>query len=84
MKIASTPCVMNERTARIWFSCFCCASEMRRSMPRLSASILETFVSAARQPDSDPTCEKPIFIFVCAEAAPALNNSAAAASVVIR
>ena len=46
----------------IWFSCFCCASEIFRSTPRLSASIFETFVSAARQPDSDPTWENPTVI----------------------
>jgi hypothetical protein len=28
-------------------------------MPRFSASLFATLVSAARQPDSDPTCENP-------------------------
>ncbi|KQS72330.1 hypothetical protein ASG39_00650 [Rhizobium sp. Leaf371] len=58
-KIASTPCAMNERSALIWFSCFCWASANFRSMPRFSASCFVTVVSAARQPDSEPICEKP-------------------------
>src|SRR3954452_24293658 len=58
-KIASTPCATKERIALIWFSCFCCASAIFRLTLRLAASDLETVVSAARQPDSDPICEKP-------------------------
>src|SRR5581483_9469288 len=58
-KMASTPCAMKERIALIWFSCFCCASAIFRLTPRLLAPDLETVVSAARHPDSDPICEKP-------------------------
>ena len=36
--IAFTFCEMNERTALIWFSCFCCASANFRSTPRFFAS----------------------------------------------
>ena len=66
-RIASTPWATNDRTAAIWFSCFCWASENCRSMPRASASCLVTVVSAARQPDSEPICEKPM---VCADRRP--------------
>ncbi len=59
-KIASTFCAMKERIALIWLSCFCCASAILRLTWRLLASCLETEVSAARQPDSDPICEKPM------------------------
>ena len=31
--MTSTRCAMNERSALIWFSCFCCASENFRRMP---------------------------------------------------
>ena len=58
-KIASTPWATKERIALIWFSCFCCASAIFRLTVRLLASDLETVVSAARHPDSDPICEKP-------------------------
>src|SRR5207245_7387351 len=43
----------------IWFSCFCWASSILSVTLRLVASDLETEVSAARQPDSDPIWEKP-------------------------
>ncbi len=59
-KIASTPWAMKERIALIWFSCFCCASAILKLMFRFLASALETVVSAARQPDSEPICEKPM------------------------
>ncbi len=58
-KIASTPCATKDRIALIWFSCFCWASAIFRVTPRFCASDLVTEVSAARQPDSDPICEKP-------------------------
>ena len=56
--MASTPCAMKERIALIWFSCFCWASAILSVTLRLVASDLETEVSAARQPDSDPIWEK--------------------------
>ena len=59
-KMASTFCAMNDRIARIWFSCFCCASAILSVTPCFLASSLETVVSAARHPDSDPICENPI------------------------
>src|SRR5439155_27000116 len=58
-KIASTPWAMKERIALIWLSCFCWASAILSVTLRLPASDLETEVSAARQPDSDPIWEKP-------------------------
>src|SRR5206468_3980036 len=58
-KMASTPCAMKERIALIWFSCFCWASAILSVTLRLAASVFETEVSAARQPDSDPIWEKP-------------------------
>src|SRR6185503_4531290 len=58
-KMASTPCAIKERIALIWFSCFCCASAILSVTLRLAASVFETEVSAARQPDSDPIWEKP-------------------------
>lgn len=80
MKIASTPWATKERTALIWFSCFCWASEIFRSMPRLSASALAVLVSAARQPNSEPICEKPTTSFLSAAwTAPSPMNRAAAA-----
>src|SRR5690606_38491560 len=57
--IASTPWAMKLRMARIWFSCFCCASENLRSMPRRAASALTDSEKLVRQPLSEPTCEKP-------------------------
>src|SRR5690606_39316830 len=40
--ITSTPCAMNERSALIWFSCFCCASEnLRLNSGATSASFTE-------------------------------------------
>jgi len=44
----------NARSALIWFSCFCCASEKRRSMPRFAASERIDSVSAVRHPLSAP------------------------------
>ena len=68
---------MKERIALIWFSCFCCASAILRLTLRLAASCLETEVSAARQPDSDPICEKPT-VSSAALAGSASNNAAVA------
>src|SRR5687768_12118007 len=51
---------MKDRIALIWFSCFCWASAILKVMSRFLASALETEVSAARQPDSEPICEKPM------------------------
>src|SRR5919197_4670167 len=45
--------------AWIWFSCFCWASENFRVMPAAAAASLMDLVFAGRQPDSEPTCEKP-------------------------
>src|SRR3954447_4436247 len=45
--------------AWIWFSCFCCASENFRLMPASFAALFTESVLAERQPDSEPTCEKP-------------------------
>ncbi len=59
-KMASTPWAMKDRIALIWFSCFCWASAILKLMLRFLASDLETEVSAARQPDSEPICEKPM------------------------
>ncbi len=39
--MASTFCAMNERSARIWFSCLPWPSENLRSIPRLAAKALE-------------------------------------------
>src|SRR5690606_14946465 len=58
----STPCAMKLRMALIWFSCFCCASENLRSMPRRAASALTDSEKLVRQPLSEPTCEKPTVI----------------------
>jgi len=52
--MASKPWAMKERIALIWFSCFCWASAILKLMLRFFASALETDVSAARQPDSEP------------------------------
>ena len=68
---------MKERIALIWFSCFCCASAILRLTLRLVASDLETEVSAARQPDSDPICEKPT-VSSAALAGSASSNAAVA------
>ena len=72
--MASTPCAIKERIALIWFSCFCCASAIFRLTERLAACCLETEVSAARQPDSDPICEKPMVS--CAALAETLSDVA--------
>ena len=37
--MTSTRCAMNERSALIWFSCFCCASEKRSVMPASGAAL---------------------------------------------
>src|SRR5690606_19966896 len=52
-------CLMKERIAAIWFSCFCCASANLRSMPAAAASSLIDLVFAVRQPLSAPTWENP-------------------------
>ena len=57
--MASTCCAMNAPSALIWLSCFCCASENLRFMPRLVASERIDFVSTVRQPLSAPIWEKP-------------------------
>ena len=48
---------MNERIARIWFSCFCCASENFRLMPASFAAPFTDTVFAVRHALSAPTCE---------------------------
>ena len=48
-----------ERTALIWFSCFLLTISNFQRNSAFSASLFATLVSAARQPDSDPTCENP-------------------------
>ena len=55
--ITSTFCAMNERIARIWFSCFCCASENFRLMPASFAAPFTDTVFAVRHALSAPTCE---------------------------
>jgi hypothetical protein len=40
--ITSTFCAMRTAEALIWFSCFCCASEKRRSMLLVSAADLSS------------------------------------------
>src|SRR5690606_3936015 len=57
--MTSTFCLMKERIAAIWFSCFCCASANLRSMPAAAASSLIDLVFAVRQPLSAPTWENP-------------------------
>src|SRR4051812_31226460 len=57
--IASTPWATNVRSAWIWFSCLPWASENFRLTPRFLASDWIEFVSAVRQDDSAPICEKP-------------------------
>ena len=37
--MTSTRCAMKERSALIWFSCFCCASEKRSVMPASGAAL---------------------------------------------
>src|ERR1051325_1614434 len=54
---------MKDRSALIWFSCFCCASENTNSTPRLAASDLMESVFAVRHPLSAPICEKPTTTF---------------------
>src|SRR3954468_2917117 len=79
-KMASTFCAMKERIALIWFSCFCCASAILRLTLRLLASCLETEVSAARQPDSDPICEKPMVSSAALAGTPSSNAAMALAA----
>src|SRR3954471_24671547 len=62
--MTSTCCWMYDRIAAIWFSCFCCASENFSEMPAAFDESLIDFVVAARQPLSEPTCEKPSTIFL--------------------
>src|SRR3954469_24387308 len=57
--MTSTFCAMNERMALIWFSCFCCASENRRSMPMVAAADLIDCVFAVRHSLSAPIWLKP-------------------------
>ena len=57
---------MYERIALIWFSCFCCASENFSLMPAAFADDWIDFVFAARQPLSEPTCEKPSVMLAAA------------------
>ena len=86
-RMASTPWAMKPRMALIWFSCFCCASANLRSTPRSSACWRVTDVSAARQPDSEPICEKPMTLpeMSCARAPEdkAVARPAARASLVM-
>src|SRR5438034_11461109 len=59
--------------AWIWFSCFCSASENLRLMPAAVAASLTEVVLAERQPDSEPTWEKPrVIVFWAPPLAPAL------------
>ena len=55
--ITSTFWARNVRRAFIWFSCFCWASENRRSTPRFPASVLMDIVLAVRQALSAPIWE---------------------------
>ncbi len=57
--MTSTFCLMKDRIAAIWFSCFCWASENFRSTPAAFAASWIDLVLAVRQPDSAPTWEKP-------------------------
>src|SRR5450759_802736 len=63
---------MYDRIAWIWFSCFCWASENFRSNPFALVSVSwMSLVLAARQPLSEPTCEKPTVMSLLPEPAAA-------------
>ncbi len=49
-------------------------------MPRFSASIFATLVSAARQPDSEPICEKPMVRLSALAAALVMKGTATVAA----
>ncbi len=66
--MTSTFWAMNERSALIWFSCFCCASENLSSMPASVAADLIDSVLAVRHSLSAPTWLKPSTSFFCAQA----------------
>ena len=57
--IASTPWAMNERIARIWFSCFPSPSANLKSTWRFSASAFIEAVLAVRHTLSAPVWAKP-------------------------
>src|SRR3954451_22902616 len=59
--------------AWIWFSCFCCASENFRLIPACLAASFTESVLAERQPDSEPTWEKPRVIVLAPPDEPALG-----------
>ena len=52
--MTSTRWAMNERSALIWFSCFCCASEKRSVMPASGAALWMEVVLAVRHSLSAP------------------------------
>src|SRR5687767_6437473 len=75
--MASTPWVMNERTARIWFSCLPCPSENFRSIPRFAASDLIDSELAVRHALSAPVWANPtLSVFFALSAADAAVASA--------
>src|SRR3954470_357595 len=57
--MTSTRWAMKPRSALIWFSCFCCASEKRRSMPASFAALWMDSVLAVRHSLSAPIWLKP-------------------------
>ena len=57
--MTSTRWAMNERSALIWFSCFCCASENRSVMPASAAALCTEVVLAVRHSLSAPIWLKP-------------------------
>src|SRR5437660_857396 len=74
--MTSTPWAMKDRSALIWFSCFCCASENTSSTPRLAASDLIESVFAVRHPLSAPIWENPTVTFFLPPESPVFSASA--------
>jgi hypothetical protein len=89
--MTSTRWAMNERSALIWFSCFCCASEKRRVMPASGAALWIDVVLAVRHSLSAPIWLNPSTMALLplpgAESDPppeqAISRAAAAAASVI-
>ncbi len=71
--MTSTRCAMKERSALIWFSCFCWASEKRSVMPASWAALWIDVVFAVRHSLSAPIWLKPSTIGFAASP-PALSD----------